>query len=206
MKEGSKTLAETLLERREMKLQHLTLSETAPVLSFLPPFLLKETMAAPTQPPRFHFRFFKDKADLPAGVNLLRGHPASVYQFLVGTDDIYLDFDQLGVAHLSRSTMVDENQDLRMRLWLDYALSPELWGPEGKWATFHDRLHKLFEKHNLLDRPPVPGYYPLKSEARSWEKYPLRGDRKEGSFDLVLPWTFSLTDLQRLEELINEEN
>ncbi len=207
MKEAS-SLSQILLNQVNQKNGDLVLTEKAPVLSFLPPFLLQEVpfVAKETQ---YSFQSFNGSDELLKafpGADLRRGHPKEIHRFLTGNQDVFLNFDQLGVIRLSRTENNDVPSDVQMSRWLNYALSPELWGPDGKWPRFHEQLHKLFEKHNLLERSSVPGYYPLKINARPWEKYALKGDRSDNTFALVLSWTFSLNDLRRLEAIINEEN
>jgi len=207
MKEAS-SLSQILLSQVNQKNDVLNLTEKAPVLSFLPPFLLQD-LPYIQKDAQYSFQSFENTEGLLKsfpGVELRRGHPKEIFRFLTGNEDVFLDFEQLGVVRLSRSHSNVVPTDLKMSRWLDYALSPELWGPEGKWVRFHERLHKLFEKHNLLERSSVPGYYPLKSSARLWEKYPLKGDLSDQTFALVLSWTFSLTDLRKLETFFNEEN
>lgn len=207
MKEAS-SLSQILLSQLNQKKVELVLIEKAPVLSFLPPFLL-QNMPAVAKETQYSFQFFESADELLKSfpeAELRRGHPHAIYQFLTGNQDVFLDFDQLGLVRLSRKQPSAPPENSQIARWLDYALSPELWGPDGKWTRFHEQLHKLFENHNLLERFSVPGYYPLKSNARLWEKYPLKGDLSENTFALVLPWTFSLTDLRKLESFFNEEN
>lgn len=206
MKEAS-SLSQILLSQLNQKKAELNLTEKAPVLSFLPPFLLQEVPAAAKET-QYSFQSFESTDELLKtfpGTEVKRGHPKEIYRFLTGNEDVFLDFDQLGVIRLSRKTRTEVPTNSQMSRWLDYALSPELWGPEGKWTRFHEQLHKLFEKHNLLERSSVPGYYPLKSNARLWEKFSLKGDLSESTFALILSWTFSLTDLRMLEAFFNEE-
>ena len=167
---------------------------------FLPPFLLKQPNSSYLHDAQYSFE------TISASSNLRKGRPVEIYRFLSGMEDIDLDFEQLGCVRISRKLEDQKQTDEIMARWLNYALSPELWGTEGKWPRFHDRLLKLFEKYNLLQGTPLPGYYPLKSEARSWEKMPFRGDFAGGTYTLVLPWTFSLTDLKNLESMLNEEH
>lgn len=198
MKEAT-PFASILLKQLDRHAEHLVLTEKAPVLEFLPPFLLKEsTQNVVTTRQEFQKQF-------PDAI-IRRGHPKEIYKYLKGNEDVAFDFDQLGCVFVSRNSTQDLSENPGMRLWLNYALSPELWGPEGKWTRFHERLHKLLEKHKLLEGSALPGYYPLKIQARSWETLPIEGDRTESSFALVLPWTFSLTDLKKIESLLIEEN
>jgi hypothetical protein len=202
-----KELSQILLEQTKNKPEGLVLRYEAPVLPFLPPFLLKDIPEGQIREIDYHFEVFEKPADLKKKfpkAHLRRGHPCEIHQFLSGSD-MFLDFDQLGCVSLSHEASGERLPISKMGRWLDYALSPELWGTEGKWNRFHERLHKLFENQNLLEGIDLPGYYPLKSDACSWEKLPLQGDHQNGVFALILPWTFSLTDLRKLESLVNEE-
>ncbi len=204
------TLAEIILKQMQGISGAMTLQEDAPVLPFLPPFLIKDLPSGENREVDYHFEAFQGRDELklkyPAA-RIRRGHPKEIYQFLSGNSEIFLDFDQMGCVYLSPEPSGEAKSISQMGRWLDYALSPELWGPEGKWTRFHERLHKLFEKNNLLEGADTPGYYPLKPDARSWENFPFQGDRQNGVYALVLPWTFSLTDLGKIESLMaNEEN
>lgn len=204
MKEAP-SLSQILLNQLHQKNDDLNLTEKGPVLPILPPFLLQE-MPPFTKETQYSFEAFENAAELLRAfpdAQIRKGHPKEIHRFLSGNEDVFLDFDQLGVVCLSRKPTTSSPSNSRLARWLDYALSPELWGPEGKWTRFHEQLHKLFEKHNLLERNSVPGYYPLKSNARVWEKYPLKGDLSEQGFALVLPWSFSLTDLRKLESFFS---
>lgn len=208
MKEST-SLASILLRQLDRKNDRLVLTENAPVLEFLPPFLLKETF--PLTIPTFQFGFssFSSKDKLlekfPEAV-VKRGHPKEIYQFLKGSSDAAFDFDQLGFVHVTRDANMGSSDEGKMRAWLSYALGPELWGPEGKWTRFHEHLHNFLETHKLLEGSSLPGYYPLKLNARSWEKLPIEGDVSDNSYALILPWTFSLSDLKKIESLLQEEN
>ncbi len=206
MKE-SPSLANVLLGQIENKKDRLVLTEKSPVLEFLPPFLMKESIPSSMPENRFGFCSFPSQAKLQEkfpDVLIKKGHPKEIYQFLKGSSDVALNFDQLGFVYLTRDVSL-QNCDERMRSWLGYALSPELWGPEGKWSRFHERLLNIFEKHKLLEGSPHPGYYPLKIDGRSWESFPFQGDLTKSSYDLILPWAFSLSELKKLESLLNEE-
>lgn len=202
------SLAEILLNQTKVKSGMMKLQDSAPVLPFLPPFLLKEIPEGVSRETDYHYEAYPERESLMRKFPLAkikRGHPREIHSFLSGSSEVFLDFDQLGCVYLSAHPSGEARPVDAMGRWLDYALSPELWGPEGKWTRFHERLHKLFEKHNLLEGASSPGYYPLKPDARSWEIFPFQGDLQNGVYALVLPWTFSLTDLGKLEALVNGE-
>ena len=87
---------------------------------------------------------------------------------------------------------------------LDYVFSPDLWASHGKWSLFHDRLKKAFENADLLLKAN-PGFYSLNRKALCLKDYGISGDESDSHFDLTLPWTFSLSDLVKLESLLKQE-
>jgi hypothetical protein len=138
------------------------------------------------------------------------GKPWALKKFLEGEEQrAIIDFDPFGAVMLSRQNehfpRGKELHDSLLPIWLNYALSSEIWGPQGKWQRFHDRLMKTFNAYNLLDTGPTLGYYPLKSIAEKLETKGFLGTRLEKSYLLVLPWTFSLTALNKLEDVIRQE-
>lgn len=140
----------------------------------------------------------------------IAGKPFEIYKFLSsGTKVALIDFAPIGAALLSKDKIeaprVTGLHEKLIPVWLSYALSPELWGENGKWTRFHSRLHQLFKEKGLLIGDDFPGYYPLKEETESLAKAGFQGTKLENSYLLVLPWSFSLTALQKLEEVIREE-
>ncbi len=138
------------------------------------------------------------------------GRPWAVAKFIQGPQsEAIVNFRDLGAVYLFKGIkplpIVLEKQQYLLSLWLSYALSAELWGPVGKWTRFHDRLHALFHGRNLLAGEGALGYYPLKQSAEWLEGAGFLGTRLDKTYLLVLPWTFSLTALQRLEEVISQE-
>lgn len=138
------------------------------------------------------------------------GRPWGIYQLLEsGLKEAIIDFQSLGSVYLApfgkEWERGGEQHDHLLPLWLNYALSPDLWGPVGKWTRFHERLMNLFNQHNLLDGKASLGYYPLKEEAKKLESMGLQGTLLNKGFLLVLPWTFSLTDLNKLEAFVEQE-
>ncbi|MFP5384996.1 MAG: hypothetical protein ACLGHN_02890 [Bacteriovoracia bacterium] len=138
------------------------------------------------------------------------GKPWALKKFLEGAEEsAIIDFHPFGAVMLTRKNEIfpcgRELHDSLLPVWLDYALSSELWGPLGKWERFHERLMKVCNAHNLLDTEASLGYYPLKSMGEKLEGHGFMGTRLEKSYLLVLPWTFSLTALTKLEEVILQE-
>lgn len=87
---------------------------------------------------------------------------------------------------------------------LSYALSPDLWGENGKWIRFHKDLQTLFESKNLLLSSNT-GQYSLHSKAQILSNFGILGDLENECYNLVLPWTFSLKDKEKLERIIRQE-
>jgi hypothetical protein len=138
------------------------------------------------------------------------GRPWKIYQFLVGGQrEAIIDFQDLGAVVISRDTLNPENKNELfahvLPHWLNYALSPELWDIKGKWPRFHERLLELLKTKNLLEGQEYPGYYPLKTSAKRLESFGFIGSQLDKSYVLVLPWSFSLTTLKKLEEVLDLE-
>jgi hypothetical protein len=143
------------------------------------------------------------------GMKTYEGFPWAISQFLKDSpQEAVIHFGQLGSVHVSKSNLQEigaEKSGLHhhmLPLWLDYALSPELWGPAGKWTRFHERLNTLFENYGLLVDRDFPGFYPLKKEAQWLSKFGFQGRLTQTSFDLILTWDFPLTGLIELEKVL----
>jgi hypothetical protein len=161
----------------------------------------------------WNFECFKNLAEasqkFPQIELQFRGQPWAVNKFLSsGKSEAIIDFDNLGAVVLSKNELPAGSRHSVthhvLSTWLSYALSPELWGPVGKWTRFHSRLHELFQKHDLLATEDSPGYYPLKSKAQKLSDFGFQGTNLDKMYLLVLPWTFSLTALEKLEERVQE--
>ena len=138
------------------------------------------------------------------------GKPWSVHQFLeTNQQEAIIEFPPLGAVVLSKKTLPEQHgseiHDHLLPHWISYALSPELWGTQGKWTRFHARLQKLFADHKLLKTQSKIGYYQLVDRASLLQNKGFVGTSLEKSYVLVLPWTFSLSDIQKLEEIIQQE-
>jgi hypothetical protein len=140
------------------------------------------------------------------------GQPWAVHRFLLsGNEDAIIDFGPLGTAVLGHHKLPDKSQhpyqNRLLSAWLPYALSPELWGPMGKWTRFHARLRDLFLRHDLfLDLvTDAPAYYALKSKAEILREHGFVGSSLDKSYLIVLPWTFSLSGLEKLERIVQQE-
>lgn len=138
------------------------------------------------------------------------GWPWQIYKLLSsGSDEAIIDFQELGSVVISKNPLRLENKnDLcnhTLPHWLSYALSPELWGTNGKWPRFHERISDLLRSKNLLKGQDYPGYYPLVESAHKLKELGFIGSQVDQAYLLVLPWTFPLTSLIKLEEVIQRE-
>lgn len=139
-----------------------------------------------------------------------RGSPWEIGLFLKsGVQTALIDFSPLGAVHLSKEKSLKAPRrklcEHTLPLFLNYALSPELWGPAGKWPRFHRELTTVLSQKNLLIKGETPGYYLLKENASALEKNGFKGTHVDKSYLLVLPWTFSLAGLKRLVEFVRQE-
>lgn len=157
---------------------------------------------------------FKNKAQAQAAYPQIKsfdGFPWQVWQFLqANPSEAIIHFGELGSVYLSKTEsfspyLVPEVHQYTLPLWLDYALSPELWGPGGKWTRFHERLHTLFENNGLLIEQDFPGYYPLKTQAQWLGKHGFHGLLTNNQFVLILTWDFPLSGLVELENVLAQE-
>jgi hypothetical protein len=120
-----------------------------------------------------------------------------------------IHFGQLGSIHLSKSELVQgvpnslQLHHHTLPIWLDYALSTELWGPTGKWTRFHERLHTLFVNYGLLIEQDFPGHYPLKKEAQWLSQHGFQGNLTQKNYDLILTWDFPLSGVIELEKVLS---
>ncbi len=118
------------------------------------------------------------------------------------------EFPPLGTVALTHNSIEQGKSSgshlATLPIWLTYAMSPELWGPVGKWTRFHERLHTLFEKYQLLNGKDFPGFYPLKLEAKWLEGHGFKGSLTKDHFILNLNWTFPLSALEKIETVIRE--
>lgn len=138
------------------------------------------------------------------------GYPWAMNKFFESHEETaIIDFKELGAVVLSKNELATgprhELHHHVLHAWLSYALSPELWGTVGKWTRFHLRLHSLFSGHDLLSGSDSIGYYPLKGEASRLSDFGFQGTNLEKSYVLVLPWTFPLSALNKLEEIVKQE-
>jgi hypothetical protein len=142
-------------------------------------------------------------------LSIVRGLPSGVFKHRF--DPIVLfDFSPFGAAIISTIPLDNVgspglHQHILPPL-LEYVTSQEVWGAQGKWTRFHERLHSQFYKLGLLNGPSAPGLYPLiPNKAYKLEKRGIKGTHLGNSLVLTFPWTFPLSALERLEAIIQEE-
>lgn len=210
-----------LLQSKENK-NPFDLRSDAPLLNFLHPkmvmalleFMLSpETESQMVEIPGWSFLSYSSPQDAHRSFPELkakRATPESLSSFLSSNTAIDLfDFMPFGAFILSRNPLNElSSKGLHQTLippFLGYALSDELWGNQGKWTRFHERLHTLFVKYKLLKKADKPGRYPLLAEAQKLEKHGILGSLEDECYVLTLPWTFPLSALEKLEAIISQE-
>lgn len=215
--------SERLLKQNKIDESRFDLTIEAPAITILPPKVIwaqlqfehsPEQEVAKVEIPGWHYECFKDsrsaESKYPNIQNKFIGTPTSMFQFLKDArTEAMIDFSPLGTVVLSKSPLQtefkNELQERTLPLWLHYALSPELWGEQGKWTRFHSRLHTLLKGKGLLSGEDYPGHYPLQKTAKKLESFGFYGSDLEKAYVLVLPWSFPLTALEKLEKCIQQE-
>ena len=212
-----RSMTEDLLKQMQQKIDYFDFRRESPLLVILPPKVVKVLVEAnPQQETRiygeYQASFFADLDDvkkLVPELYVMRGHPWTVGQFLTGQDpEILLDFFPLGLVLLSNHRnfkFPPSVYQAALANWMDYALSPELWGSNGKWIRFHQRLHTLFTNNHLLNGIDIPGLYPLAAKKIDWQKFSIKGDLRGENLELTIPWTFPLSALEDLERQLRQE-
>jgi hypothetical protein len=150
------------------------------------------------------------KIKYPNITNQFLGKPWCIQNFVNGGSmEALIDFKDFGTVYLTKKPLSvnrgKELHDLVLPQWLSYVLSSELWGAQGKWTRFHLRLHQLFKTYHLLTEPDFAGYYPLESRSEILESFGFKGSRQQNKYLLVLPWSFSISSLKKLEDIISQE-
>ena len=206
--------------QKEALLEIQDLSCDAPLFDLEHPQVLRAKLALGEgqTPPKFEHRewsasFYKNFSEallFYTRLEHVKGAPHEVFKFLTGTAAARICvFSPLGATVLSRSELTHSSSRgdhlFLLPPWVSYAVSPELWSGIGKWPRFHERLHTLFEKFQLLQGEDHPGFYPLKAKAKQLEKHGFRGSVVNNSYILVPNWTFPLSALIKLEEAVEKE-
>lgn len=200
-----------MLQRNE-DLDPFDLRENAPIMKPLHPKMvmgLLEFMNNPEQEvntPGCYATVLEAQKDFPS-FQVVKGLPYAVHAHL--KSNAIIDFSPFGAAVITgekpnKQGTPGVHQYILPPL-LEYALSNELWGQQGKWTRFHERLNILFDKYQLLNGKSAPGRYPLKAIASKLEKRGIKGDLTGDTYVLTFPWTFPLTALSKLEGIFQEE-
>jgi len=215
--------SEELLSQLKKNNLSYQLSGQGPLFEVLHPALLKCRYSFEHSPQELIFRSSSSGRHLQAyknqheaeekikGIKSYGGFPWQISHFIQDNpSQALIHFGELGSLYLSRNPQQLTTGPTQLHhhilpIWLDYALSPELWGPEGKWIRFHARLHTLFEKYGLLIEQDFPGFYPLSKEAEWLSEHGFQGRLTQTTYDLILTWDFPLSALIKLEKVLARE-
>jgi hypothetical protein len=211
-----------VMQEAKKKSSGYSLVPETPLFDIIHPALLKtlkeltlrpDLTPSPFVSPR-HFATFYANAE---EARLLTGSPVRLGQpwvmgevILEDRLPLIIDFDPIG-AVLFTATEPEKRSESEgihqflLPVWLNYAMSPELWSEQGKWPRFHRRLEQVFNQQGLLQGPARPGHYQLISEARKLENFGFFGRLDQDSYALTLPWSFPLSALTELEKVILQE-
>lgn len=214
--------SDLILQQSREKKHGWDLSHDAPLFELLHPKVIKALlhyMKTPDAAPVEEFKSDEWRLQTFANIeearlsyphtDILKGH---VWVFAdlskVSHDPVLVDFESLGVAALSHNKLPASTVGLHQHLlpiWLNYATSPDLWSSYGKWPRFHERLVNIFKSRNLLQPDSTLGKYKLNPSTQKLEKFGFKGSLEDGSYTLILPWTFPLTALKDLETIVLQE-
>ena len=212
--------SETLLGQLNQKKSGYKLNGEGPVTELIHPAVLKteflfrnfpEQLNFQTHLKNYHILAFENRKEAEAYSPETRsysGFPWEIYQFLIAVpSSALIHFEGLGSIYLSKTesfapVFAPALHHYTLPIYMDYALSEELWGPAGKWVRFHERLHTLFTNSGLLLDQDFPGFYPLKKEATWLEKSGFLGQHTPEGFVLIMTWDFPLSGLVELEKVL----
>lgn len=211
--------SETLLQAMKEKKAEYDLKLRGPLFDLLHPKMIEaklkylnnpEQEAEAIQIPGWYVYAFSNLESAPKGYPIVYGQPFEIGKILNNDiREVVIDFPPLGAVLLSRSPKdIELTPGLHLHVlpvWMSYVLSPELWGTQGKWTRFHERLHQVFQQHSLLKEQDYPGFYPLHLKAKKLAAFGFEGTITETNYTLSLSWTFPLTALQHLEKVISQE-
>ena len=214
-----KAFSEELLQRASLETRVLDFRAAAPLFPFPHPLVLKAQISHQNNPQQeypvrgsfmvWNLFCFEDASEVRAEEKFLRGSPSVISQILQELPvEVVIHFDQLGCVMLTQNKMLMPTKagfhQMSLPLALDYVFSQDLWASHGKWTLFHARLKEAFKKADLL-LETSPGFYSLNKKALRLNDHGISGDEFDSHFDLTLPWTFSLSDLVKLESLLKQE-
>lgn len=211
METNNPSLIDLIMKEMTRKIDHFDFRRKVEVIELLPPVVLG---ASDEDSPEqeccqwngYHLSFFPAEDNSPKS-GAIAGTPSAIFEFISSTpEDAFFDFPPLGQVLFSKNPPESQNlpRSGKLEAWINYALSPELWGPQGKWMRFHQRLHTLFAHNLLLNGKDFPGFYPVKADACDWEALSIKGDLKGNTLELTIPWAFPLSALEKLEHKIKE--
>jgi hypothetical protein len=201
-------LSDSLFKQSELG-PNLDLRLDSEVFKIEHPTLIKTKVFWNLAPDKLNFHpsdkyFF----DLSPRADVESGKPFLIHRFLSKKEDVQFNLPWSGVHLTAKPLLKPSTPGLNHYLtqnWLNYALSPELWGVNGKWSRFDHELCELFQKYKLLEERPEIGFYRLNSKVKLIEKYGFRGDDLGNNYQIILPWDFSLSSLNKLKEIIIQE-
>lgn len=158
------------------------------------------------------FSHFFEASDYYPDISLkFVGRPWSLHAFMEGSSTMaIIDFNEWGTVALSKSEKFEPDTGKQLHhyaipIWLSYALSPELWGPQGKWVRFDREMMKTLNERGLLKPGSTVGRYFLDLRAQSLSNLGFPGTISDDSYILELPWSFSLSSLKKLTQTIEQE-
>lgn len=217
--------SEELLSQLEKKKNVYSLDGQGPIFDHVLPSIIKCRYLHKRYPNElifrdnssgWNFKGYKNQQEAEKehiGIKSYGGFPWQISMFMAEIpSEALIHFGDLGSVYLSKLVIQDSLPKVTeihhhvLPIWLDYALSSELWGRAGKWTRFHQQLHFLFVKHDLLQGLDYPGYYPLKNEAQWLSKFGFQGRLTQANYDLILTWDFPLTALLDLEKVLARES
>jgi hypothetical protein len=212
------SLSELILQQTQLATSRFDLTGNAPLFEPIHPQLLQmlkqfaDGSAAPGKQRLQGQSFFQNSEEATRSFahQALPMVPWVVAKHLVlGKTPVILDCPPLGSIVFHDSPPSSEKllsvSGALLEAWLTYALSPELWGPNGKWIRFHERLVAVFSQRDLLKGEPLVGRYELHPRAGKLENFGFFGSLSEATYTLTLPWTFPLSALVKLEKVILQE-
>ncbi len=213
-------LAERLIQQVNSQKTELNLSADSPVLDLQFPKLIRaeledrdssERELSEVLIPGWDYVCYENLEQArdarPTSDPVIDGRPYGVSEFVASElQAAFLDFGTLGTAYLSRSPLpskIDQTMaGQSLAIFLNYALSNDLWGPKGKWPRIHGKLLDVLKNSQLLAGPPKIGYYPLKEGARKLEESGIYGTREASCYSLTLPWSLPFSAVAKIEKTI----
>jgi hypothetical protein len=208
--------SELIINQAHTQIEKFNFQASGPLLHFLHPKQVRDMLTyiashpeGPSTPSPWALYDSPEQAQLDfPHYEILRATPANIFFHVTSLKHscIY-DFESMGcvVFEVKETTPSDLTRVL-LSPFLDYALSNDLWGPEGKWTRFHERLHTHFTKYHLLKGSSRPGFYELNPAFESkLLDLKIKGTLSQGYLTMTLPWTLGLKELEALENLLQQE-